>query len=93
MEATLPARLARYFTLAAAGAATIVLIEYPWLVAGGRGLLPRGVLWLTMIGICMGFVYGFGIRPRRPWLAGLVGPWVAWPLMATLLLLLPWHSA
>jgi len=84
-----PTRAARIVSLTAAALVTLLLIEYPQLVATGKGVAPRGVLWLTMLGACLGWVHGFGIRSRRPWLAHLTGPWAAWPLMGTLLLLLP----
>ncbi|MFN3750872.1 MAG: cyd operon YbgE family protein [Thiobacillus sp.] len=50
-------------------------------VEDGRAI-GHGALTLIMWGMSAGFVHGVGFVPNNAVLRILLGPWVAWPLMA-----------
>lgn len=41
----------------------------------------HGMLSMTMLGVCAGFVHGVGFIPETKTWRILFGPWAAWPLM------------
>jgi predicted membrane protein len=59
------------------GMAGMVLIYPKALAHAGHGMLS-----LTMLGICAGFVHGVGFIPEAKAWRILFGPWVAWSLMS-----------
>lgn len=72
--AALPRLLSLLLAIALAG----MILAYPKALAH----VSHGLLSLTMLGICAGFVHGVGFIPRsKPWRV-LFGPWMAWLLMS-----------
>ncbi len=78
--AALPRMLSLLLAIGIAG----IIFTYPKAVSH----VSHGMLTLTMLGICAGFVHGVGfVFEARLWRI-LLGPWMAWVLMALGLLLL-----
>jgi predicted membrane protein len=72
---------ARWASLVSALATAGLVTVYPKaLVTGGR--VNHGLLMLLVWGMSSGFVHGVGFVPEHRALRVLLGPWVAWPLMA-----------
>jgi predicted membrane protein len=72
--AVLPRMLSLLLALGMAG----MILTYPKALAH----VSHGMLSLTMLGVCAGFVHGVGfIFETRLWRI-LFGPWIAWALMA-----------
>jgi len=71
---TLPRMLSLLLAMFMAG----VILTYPKALEH----TSHGLLSLTMLGICAGFVHGVGFVPESKLWRILLGPWLAWPLMA-----------
>lgn len=71
------AALPRLVSLLLAAAMAGMIFTYPTALAH----VSHGLLSLTMLGVCAGFVHGVGFVPEgRAWRV-LFGPWMAWLLM------------
>ncbi|ADE11386.1 cyd operon YbgE family protein [Sideroxydans lithotrophicus] len=71
------AALPRMLSLLLALALTGIILTYP----RALGHTSHGMLSLTMLGICAGFIHGVGFIPETRLWRLLFGPWVAWALM------------
>ena len=58
-------------------ALTGMILTYPRALAH----TSHGMLSLTMLGICAGFIHGVGFVPETRLWRLLFGPWMAWSLM------------
>ncbi|WP_223246919.1 cyd operon YbgE family protein [Sulfuriferula thiophila] len=79
-----------YTTLARAGSlvlasilATLITFYPPALAQ-----LSHGMLTVLIWGVCAGFVHGIGFDPEARFWRVVLGPVIAWPLMALALLLI-----
>lgn len=72
------AALPRMVSLLLAIALTGIILTYP----RALGHASHGMLSLTMLGVCAGFVHGVGFVPETRLWRALFGPWVAWVLMS-----------
>jgi len=70
---TLPRMLSLLLAMFMAG----VILTYPKALEH----VSHGLLSLTMLGVCAGFVHGVGFVPEGKLWRALLGPWLAWPLM------------
>ena len=69
--------LPRMLSLLLATGLAGVIFTYPKAVAQ----VNHGMLTLTMLGICAGFVHGVGFIPETRLWRILFGPWLTWPLL------------
>ena len=83
MNGTLDRGWARGVSLAAALGLMILVTLLPRALTEADGsAISHGVLALIMWGMSAGFVHGVGFVPHNRTLRVLLGPYVAWPLMA-----------
>lgn len=74
---------ARGISLATAFALMLLITLSPRALTTADGSsIGHGVLMLIMWGMSAGFVHGVGFVPRNRVLRLLLGPWLAWPLLA-----------
>jgi predicted membrane protein len=71
----------RVASFAAALAATLVLMLFPFLLRGVPDARLHSALPIVMSGIAGAFVYGIGFTPNNALLQILFGPWCCWTLM------------
>jgi len=72
----------RAASLAVAGAASLCLLLYPYVLGRHLGPVEHSALPVLLLGSSAAFVYGLGYRPERRVFRILFGPLVAWLLMA-----------
>ncbi len=72
----------RALALAAAGAASLLLMLYPYVLNGISGWRVHAGLPVMMLGVAGLFVAGLGFRPGSRLLRGLFHPACAWGLFA-----------
>jgi predicted membrane protein len=71
----------RGVSFAAALAATLVLMVFPFVLRGVPDVRLHSALPVVMSGIASAFVYGIGFTPDNRLLQMLFRPWCSWTLM------------
>lgn len=73
---------ARAFSLLSALVLSIILFVMPHLVAEESTEIDYRLLLMYLWGLSAAYVHGVGFVPRMLVWRWLLGPWLAWPLMA-----------
>ena len=74
-------RIARGVSLLLALAISGTLFLYPRILGAEVEGSRHGLIAITMLGVCAGFVHGVGFVPRSGVWKTVFGPLCAWPIM------------
>ncbi len=80
--------LARFISLMMAALVSLILTLYPQLIMHDAKLVSHNALMLCLWGTAAGFVHGVGFVPMHWVFRYALGPWAAWSLTPSSLLLL-----